>query len=142
MKGSFCCNAKTRRQCPECPAGSSEAASTFQQHRAVFRHDLFYVRGIRKHDVKVFRQLRRKTVKPDNAAAAKGRSRTSLCCSALPERSRRIRSCSKFFVLKLFFARSLGSALHREMTSLKRLASADEAVASASCMPHEPSGAL
>ena len=71
---------------------------------------------------------------PESAAAAKGRSRASLCCSALPERSSLIRSCSRFFALKLLLARSEHSALHREMTSLSRLASADEEAASPSCV--------
>lgn len=70
---------------------------------------------------------------PASAAEAWGLSRTSRCCSTLPDRSRRARSCSRFLVLKVVRALSLPSALQRATTSRTRPASADCAAASLSC---------
>lgn len=77
---------------------------------------------------------------PASAAEARGLSRTSRCCSTLPDRSRRARSCSRFLVLNVVRARSLPSALQRATTSRSRPISADCAAASLSCptLPNSP----
>ena len=72
---------------------------------------------------------------PASAAEARGRSRTSRCCSTLPERSRRPRSCSRLRVPNTTRGRSLPSALQRATTSRSRPASADCAAPSFSCPP-------